>query len=165
MIMGKAALSFIAVIISPSRNPGAFFEKRAAMIKMMKCILLLLPCFAHAASDSNTVKRIYFNLYTDSIKTILNYYVNIEGEYSNGRILPLDTGTITIRADRGRMSGNEWIAPAHIDFEKVTFHAALKDNPAIDSEITVWLKRSKDPRDEDMELPVVPEDMQKRRGR
>lgn len=108
------------------------------------------------------IKRIYFNLYTDSIKTVLNYYVNVEGEYASGRILPMDTNNIIITADQGKMSGNEWIAPARIDFDKVTFRASVKTSPHISDHITVWLKRGIDPRDE-MDLPVVPDRLQRRR--
>ena len=136
------------------------------MNSWMKCLLLALlwPAGMQAQSRGTALKRIYFNLYTDSIKTVLNYYVNVEGEYANGRILPMDTGSILLRADRGRMSGNEWIAPARIDFEQVTFIATAKSNPAIHDRITVWMKRAKDPRDE-MDLPVVPEDLKERRRR
>lgn len=127
-------------------------------------VLLLIagcaPAFAQSTGQSK-LKRIYFNLYTDSIKTILNYYVNVEGEYANGQVLPMDAGTITIIADRGTMQGMEWIAPKVIDFEKVTFHAVAKDDARINDRVTVWLKREKDPRDE-MDMPVEPEEIRKR---
>ena len=131
-------------------------------------VLFLTACCLHApaANADPKLKRIYFNLYTDSIKTILNYYVNVEGEYSNGRTLPMDANTITITADHGTMSGVEWVAPKVIDFEKVSFHAVAKDDPGIQADITVWMKRAKDPRDEfhseDMDLPAEPEDIRKR---
>ena len=143
-------------------------------MKLMRTVISMLlfltasgGLHAQTGNGSPKLKRIYFNLYTDSIKTILNYYVNVEGEYNNGRILPMDAGTITITADHGSMSGVEWIAPKTIDFEKVSFQAVAKDDPGIRADITVWLKRAKDPRDEfrreDMDLPTVPEDIRKRR--
>ena len=113
------------------------------------------------------LKRIYFNLYADSIKTVLHYYVNVEGEYTDGRTLPMDTNSVRIIADRGIMAGNDWIAPAVIDFDKVMFHTYAKDDPRVNDRVTVWLKRFKDPRDEmrfeDMDMPVVPENIRKRR--
>ena len=111
-------------------------------------LLLLAPVALHAQPPKAALKRIYFNLYTDSIKTVLNYYVNVEGEYTDGRYLPLDASTISLTADNGTISGNEWIAPAEIRFEKVTFRAVAKGNPKLHDEITVWLKRAKDPRDD-----------------
>lgn len=133
-------------------------------------ILSLIPLAVHAQwhPPREGLKRIYFNLYTDSIKTIMAYYVNVDAEYRNGSFLPMDTSVIRIIADVGTMSGNEWRAPQVINFEKVTFRASVKDNPAIHDEVTVWLKRAKDPRDapgydEKMDLPTVPDDVKKRR--
>jgi hypothetical protein len=116
----------------------------------------LIPLSTHAQLRRNEdLKRIYFNLYTDSIKTALHYYVNVEGEYTDGRYLPLDTNTVIISADNGMMSGNDWIAPKEIRFEKVTFRVSAKGRPELRDQVTVWLKRSKDPRDEgeEMNLP------------
>ncbi len=136
------------------------------MMKMIRCamLLFLLPVTLQAQSPKAALRRIYFNLYTDSIKTVLNYYVNVEGEYSDGRYLPLDAGSINLTADNGTMSGNEWIAPKEIRFEKVTFRAVARDNPKLHDEITVWLKRAKDPRDELDEGPL-PYPGSERKGR
>jgi len=152
---------------------GTLFDSCAGMkwmrrISLAMYLLVASVCLsAQTAMTKPKLKRIYFNLYTDSIKTILNYYVNVEGEYSNGQVLPMDTSVIRIIADRGIMSGNEWIAPKKSDFEKVTFHAIAKDDLRINDRVTVWLKRAKDPRDEmgadDMDIPVVPQDIRKRR--
>ena len=128
------------------------------MLKILKGLvpMMLLPLFVNAQRGDD-LKRIYFNMYTDSIKTILRYYVNVEGEYANGRYLPLDTNTVIITADNGTLSGNEWIAPKDIKFEKVTFRVVSKGNSRLHDEVTVWLKRAKDPRDEmgaeDMDMP------------
>lgn len=138
---------------------------------MKRLLLLLMIVFASTAAGAQRgglqVRRIYFNLYTDSIKTVLNYYVNVEAELSNGRFQPMDTSMIEIRSDQGRMSGNEWIAPRNINFDRVHFTAGLRSNPAIRDEITVYLKRAIDPRDDpaagDIEMPVVPKELQRRR--
>lgn len=137
-----------------------FLKMEGMLSKMLKGLLpmILLPLFVQAQHrDMGDLKRIYFNMYTDSIKTVLHYYVNVEGEYSNGRYLPLDTNSVIITADNGLMSGNDWIPPQDIRFEKVTFRVRSKYNPRLMDEITVWLKKAKDPRDEiraeDMELP------------
>ena len=137
---------------------------------MIRLILLclLLP-FASNAQQSGVPRRIYFNPYTDSIKTILNFYVNVEGEFSKGKYLPLDTSQIVITSDLGTMSGNEWIAPSHINFEKVRFHAQWKNDASIQADTVIWLKRCIDPRDmmqgEDMPLPVEPKEIRRRRRR
>ncbi len=93
------------------------------------------------------LKNIRYNLYTDSIKPILNYYVNIEGEFSSGRILPLDSNTILISASQGNMKGMEWVAPAKRNFDKVIFTATVKGMPHMSISKTVYLKQYIDPRD------------------
>lgn len=109
-------------------------------------------------------KRIYFNLYTDSIKTVLNYYVNVEGEYPDGSFLPLDTSVIAFSYDNGKMLGNEWIAPKQIDFKTVSFRVWLREAPQVSDSIKVWMKQGIDPRDS-MELPQEPEEIRKRNRR
>jgi|GEM_PF-1154362 len=96
-----------------------------------------------------TLTDIRFNLYTDSIKPILNYYVNVEGVYSNGKIYPLTTDQITVKSDAGIMQGMEWIAPANRNFDRVTFTAISRFNPALQKSRTVFLKRGVDVRDEE----------------
>jgi hypothetical protein len=94
-----------------------------------------------------SLKRIYFNLYTDSLKPVLNYYVNVEGEFSDGSFLPLDTSTIYLTSDKGTLRGNEWIIPSVIDFGNVSFRATSKINPKLRDSVTIWIQRYKDPRD------------------
>ena len=91
---------------------------------------------------------IRFNLFTDSIKPVLNYYVNVEGTFSSGKVYPLDTSFVTITASEGSMQGMEWIKPASIDFEKVIFTAVSKFNPEITATTTVYIKRRWGPRNE-----------------
>lgn len=93
------------------------------------------------------LEDIQFNLYTDSIKPILNYYLNVEGRFSSGRVLPLDAGFVTVSSDAGSMSGLEWVPPAKRDFDRVNFTVTNKFNPAQQKQVTVYLKKYKDPRD------------------
>ncbi len=134
-------------------------------------VTLLLLFFAAAPADGRRrvpeapqaaarLEKIRFNLYADSIKPILNYYVNVEGVYAGGRILPLDGNDVTITADHGTMAGNEWVAPKHIDFDRVTFRVTAKGKPELQETVTVYIQKYKDPRDDikanDMDMPVVP---------
>lgn len=103
--------------------------------------------FTSLALDEPRLLRLYFHPYTDSIKPVLNYYVNVEGEYAGGRILPLDTSDIILHADAGSMAGNEWILPKKIDFEKVTFTAISRADATLRDTVTLWIQKWKDPRD------------------
>lgn len=95
-----------------------------------------------------TLEDVSVNLYTDSIKPILNYYLNVEGRFSNGRVFPLDTNFVTVTSNEGRMNGLEWILPKDRDFEKVTFIVTNKFRPADSEQVTLYLKKHKDPRDD-----------------
>jgi hypothetical protein len=90
---------------------------------------------------------IRFNLYTDSIKPILNYYVNVEGVYSSNRVFPLTSDQVTLTSDNGTTQGMEWIAPKERNFDRVTFTATSRFNPSLWKSSTVYLKRFIDPRD------------------
>jgi hypothetical protein len=94
------------------------------------------------------LKDIRYNLYTDSIKPILNYYVNVEGEFTSGKIFPLTTDFITITADKGEMRGMEWIIPKERNFDRVTFTVRSKFDPAMEKKATLFIRKFKDPRDD-----------------
>lgn len=88
-----------------------------------------------------------FSLYTDSIKPILNYYVNVEGIFSTGRVFPLSDEHVMISSDVGDMAGMEWIAPKVRNFDRVVFTVFSKYNPDIRISRTVFLQQYVDPRD------------------
>lgn len=94
------------------------------------------------------LQEVNINLYTDSIKPILNYYLNVEGKFSSGRVFPLDSGFVTVTCDAGSMRGLEWILPKERNFDKVNFTVVNKFNPDDRKQVTVYLKKSKDPRDD-----------------
>ncbi len=116
--------------------------------------LLLMSHFAASAQRPPALKSVYFNLYTDSLKPVLNYYVNVEGETTDGRYLPLDTNDVFLTADWGEMRGNAWVIPRIFLDEKVTFTAVSKRNLMLRSSVTVWIQKGKDPEDApDYEAP------------
>lgn len=87
------------------------------------------------------LEAIRFNLYADSIKPVMNYYLNVEGVYSNGNIYPLDTTGVEISADNGIVNGMEWEKPEEINFEQVTFVAISKYKHTLTASTTVYLKK------------------------
>lgn len=52
------------------------------------------------------LQKIHFNLYTDSIKRGIRFYLNIEGTFSSGRVYPLDTGKLRFFASAGSLTNN-----------------------------------------------------------
>lgn len=87
------------------------------------------------------LKEIRFNLYADSIKPVLNYYLNVEGVFSNNKVYPLDSNFITITSDNGTVQGNEWIKPNNINFDSVNFVAICKYDSTITSSTKVYIKK------------------------
>ena len=94
------------------------------------------------------LEEVVINAYTDSIKPILNYYLNVEGKWSNGKVYPLDTRYVTVTVDNGTMKGLEWVAPKERNFEKVNFTVTSRFDPADVKTATLYLKKFKDPRDD-----------------
>ena len=112
-------------------------------------IMALAAGFAAASAQPRpALKRIYFNLYTDSLKPVLNYYVNVEGELKDGRYLPLDTNDVRLTCSWGTLSNMEWVIPRVIAQDSVTFFVVAKNNAALRDSVTVFIQRRKDPEDE-----------------
>ena len=120
------------------------------MKRTLLFFFLSILFFAPArAQQGSRLKRIYFNLYTDSLKPVLNYYVNVEGEFANGRFLPLDTNDVTLTCDHGTLAGMEWVIPkTPVDYPCITFRVISKTNPALRDSVTIFIQRRKDPEDE-----------------
>lgn len=117
---------------------------------MKKVLLFAAFCSGAlpALAQQSQLKDIRFNLYADSIKPVLNYYVNVEGMYDNGRILPLDDRDILLEADWGEIKGNEWVIPKTLEKDRVLFTATARENPELRRQITVYIQKRKDPRDQ-----------------
>ena len=101
-------------------------------------ILLLL----HAVKmQAQQVDSIYFHLYTDSLKKGVHNYINVDGKLSNGQWRPLTDKEIAFSASSGRFEGNSLILDTSFKEEKVTVKAVLKSNPAINREVTIYIKK------------------------
>ncbi len=57
------------------------------------------------------VKNIHFNLYTDSLKRDVDFYLNIEGRFSSGKTYPLDAQSVRFQASAGRLRKNILLLP------------------------------------------------------
>ncbi len=117
-----------------------------------------------AAGNGPGMRRVYFNLYTDSLKPVLNYYVNVEGETAEGNYLPLDSNTVVLTASWGQMRGNEWIIPPVLLRDRVTFYVTSRQNPRLSDSVTIWIQKWKDPRDEPGYVEPGTEDLNPRRS-
>jgi hypothetical protein len=114
--------------------------------------MILLFLFSSAAGAAFAQKNspvkidsIFFHLYTDSLKTGQNNYINVDGKLSDGTWLPLTSREIEFSSSAGKFEGNELVIPHGFKPEKVTIKAVLRSNPALKLEKTIWIKKLPDP--------------------
>jgi hypothetical protein len=111
----------------------------------LKTFLLVLFTISTLVSKAQTIENIFVNLYTDSLKKGTHNYINIDGQLSNGRYLPLDSTKISFTCAQAKFSGNSIIIPVNFVYEKVTIKTILKSNPIIFKEFDVYIKKVDDP--------------------
>jgi hypothetical protein len=107
-------------------------------------------------AKAQKVEKIYVNLYTDSLKKGTYNYINIDGELSNGKYLPLDSTHLIFWASAGKFSGNSLWIEKDIAVKQVDIKVSMRNNPAIVKEFTIYIKQQPDP-----ELKTMDEIMNK----
>ena len=88
------------------------------------------------------VDSIYFNLYTDSLKKGTYNYINVDGKLSDGRWLPLTAKEVTFSTSAGTFDGNSLFIDSNFKSPFVVIKAALKTNPSVIKEVTIYIKTS-----------------------
>jgi hypothetical protein len=120
-------------------------NKQKYKTEALKTFLLILFTLSTIAGKAQKIEKIFVNLYTDSLKKGTHNYINIDGQLSNGRYLPLDSTKILFACAQAKFSGNSIIIPANFTEEKVTIKTTLKSDPAIFKEFDVYIKKMEDP--------------------
>ena len=111
----------------------------------MKKNLLILFVLSTLATKAQKVEAIFVNLYTDSLKKGTFNYINIDGQLSNGKYVPLDSTKILFTCDKAKFVGNSIIIPADFAEEKVTIKVTLKNEWKIFKEFEIFIKKMEDP--------------------
>lgn len=93
-----------------------------------------------SVAKAQKVDSIYFHLYTDSLKKGTYNYINVDGKLSDGRWLPLTAKEVTFTASAGTFDGNSLFIDTNFKAPFVIIKAALKSNPAISKEVTIYIK-------------------------
>lgn len=96
-------------------------------------------------AKAQKVENIYVNLYTDSLKKGTYNYINIDGQLSNGKYLPLDSTYLIFWASAGSFNGNSLWIDRDITAPKVDIKVSLRNNPAMVKEFTIYIKQAPDP--------------------
>jgi hypothetical protein len=107
-------------------------------------------------AKAQKVEKIYVNLYTDSLKKGTYNYINIDGQLSNGRYLPLDSTDLIFWASAGKFSGNSLWIDRDIAVNKVDIKVSMRNNPSVVKEFSIYIKQQPDP-----ELKTMDEIMNK----
>ncbi len=110
----------------------------------MKSILLFLFISLSHASFAQKLDSIYFNLYTDSLKKGTHNYINVEGKYKNGRILPVDNSEVIFEADSAKFVGNSLWLPLDFKPKFVKVWVSIKTIPQKKIQIIIPIKQKKD---------------------
>lgn len=126
----------------------------------LKKYLLGLFLLSSFVAKAQKVENIYVNLYTDSLKKGTYNYINIDGQLSNGKYLPLDSTHLIFWASAGRFSGNSLWIDKDFTAKKVDIKVSLRSNPALVKEFTIYIKQLPDP-----ELKTMDEIMNKSKSR
>lgn len=111
---------------------------------MKRNLIIIILSFFSTALFAQKTDSIAFHLYTDSLKKGTHNYISVDGKLSNGNWLPLTSKEINLTTSFGTFEGNDLVLPAETTIEKVTVKAVLKNNPAIQKEITIWIKKRPD---------------------
>jgi len=112
---------------------------------MKKFLFFIILSITIGSAYSQQIDSIYFHLYTDSLKKGQNNYINVDGKLANGHWLPLTSKELILSCEDATFSGNEIIIPNDFSKKKVAIKAALRSNPSIVIERTIWIKQVPDP--------------------
>ncbi|MEO5985331.1 MAG: hypothetical protein ABIP80_07470 [Ferruginibacter sp.] len=97
------------------------------------------------SADSQKIDSIYINLYTDSLKKGTFNYINVDGLYSDGTWLPLDSSEIIFSSTHGVFYGNSLWLDTSVYKEPIKIKALLRKNKMTCKEVWMYVKQKEDP--------------------
>lgn len=109
-------------------------------MKLFYYILVPVLVFSSLAVKGQQVDSIYFHLYTDSLKKGVHNYINVDGKLTDGRWQPLTAKELSFTASAGRFEGNSLIIDTSFKGATIAVKAALKNNPKVWREVTIYMK-------------------------
>lgn len=136
-----------------------FFHSLHKTNQLKKYLLFLFILFAQF-TKAQQVESIYVNLYTDSLKKGTLNYINIDGQLSNGKFLPLDSTHLIFWSSAGKFTGNNLWIDRDFAAAKVDIRVSLRKNPALVKEFSIYVKQKPDP-----ELKTLDEIMNKSKSK
>ena len=113
---------------------------------MRNIIIVFLLLGTNSASQAQKFKKIFVNLYTDSLKKGTYNYINVDGELLDGRFLPLDTTELKFWSSDGKFEGNSLYIDKDFKKQKVDIRITSKSQPSFIKEFTLFVKQKEDER-------------------
>ncbi len=111
----------------------------------MKKLAIFILVFSASKLHAQKIEHIYANLYTDSLKKGTHNYINIDGELSNGKFLPLDSSKLIFTCKEAVFFGNSLFIPVDFSPEKVNIKVILKEDNTKFKEMELFIKKTEDP--------------------
>lgn len=112
---------------------------------MKKLAFLVLFFVVGKIASAQKIDSIYFNLYTDSLKKGFFNYINVDGKTADGKWLPLTSDEVifSVAKDTGLLyfKSNDLFIDSAYTRETVTVKAALKANPKIWKQVTIYIRK------------------------
>lgn len=108
---------------------------------MRNALLIVIFVIACYNSNAQKLEGIYFNLYTDSLKKGFYNYINVDGKYSNGNWMPLDTTTLVFTANTGHFKGNDLFIDSSYTADSVLVKAILKNDPKVWKQVVIYIRK------------------------
>ena len=108
--------------------------------KILTAVVLSISMFARAQK----IENIFVNLYTDSLKKGTYNYINVDGQLSNGRYLPLDSTHLIFWATDGKFYGNSLWIDKNFKPDRVLIKVVVRGNMQLSKEFTMYVKKKPD---------------------
>lgn len=106
-----------------------------------KILFFILLITASQAATAQKLEHIQFNLYTDSLKKGFYNYISIDGKYSDGSWLPLDSSQIKFMANTGHFKGNDIFIDSSYKGDSIVVKAMLRSDPSVWKEVTIYIRK------------------------
>ena len=108
---------------------------------MRKLFILVLFVTAYQLTSAQKVESISFNLYTDSLKKGFYNYISVDGKFSDGKWLPLDSTQVVFTANTGFFKGNDIFIDSSYKGDSIIVKAVLKQDPKIWKETVIYIRK------------------------
>lgn len=135
--VAKAMFSIYDFIVNHFSASTYFY----GMMTCLKCCIAVVCFCLSGFVKAQKIDSIYVHLYVDSLKKGVHNYINVDGKLSNGSYIPLSSKEINFSSNYGKWDGNSIIIDSAYDKDSVVIQVALKEQPLLKKQVTVYIKK------------------------